>query len=68
MILDDPKDASQLHHALGQVLSQPALTNHLIQGATDFARHYEWREMALKQEALYLSAMAAKTAVNTLTD
>jgi len=66
VILDDPEDTSQLHQAIGQVLSQPVLRHHLIQGATDFAMHYEWREMALSQEALYFSAMADKTAVSAM--
>jgi len=64
VILDDPRDASQLHRALDQVLTQPALQHHLTQGAIAFAGQYEWHEMAFKQEALYLSAMAEKTAVN----
>lgn len=62
VILDDPEGASQLHQAISQVLTQPALQHHLIQGATDFAMHYEWREMALRQEALYFAAMAEKAA------
>ena len=66
VILDDPEDASQLHQAIGQVLTQPALRHHLIQGASDFAMHYEWREMAHRQEALYFSAMAEKAAVSAM--
>ena len=66
VILDDPEDACQLHQAIGQVLTQPALEHHLIQGATDFAMHYEWCEMALRQDALYFLAMAEKTAVSRL--
>jgi UDP-glucose:(heptosyl)LPS alpha-1,3-glucosyltransferase len=66
VILDDPEDASQLHLAIGQVLAQPALQHHLIQGATDFAMHYEWREMAHRQEALYFAAMAEKSAVSAI--
>ena len=63
VILDDPKDASHLLHALGQVLTQPALQNQLIRGATDFAWHYQWREIALKQEKLYFLAIEAKNAI-----
>jgi UDP-glucose:(heptosyl)LPS alpha-1,3-glucosyltransferase len=64
VILDDPEDASQLHQALERVLTQPALKSHLIRGGIDFARHYEWYEMALKQEALYFSAVQGKSAAH----
>lgn len=61
VILDDPKDASQLQQAIDPVLTQPALRNHLIRGAIDFASHHEWCETAFRQEALYFSVMAEKT-------
>ena len=60
VILDEPKDAFRLHLTLEQVLTQPALQKQLIQGATAFARQYEWHEIAIKQEMLYFSAIAAK--------
>lgn len=63
VVLNDPGDASQLYQAIGQVLTQSALQHRLIQGATDFAMNYEWREMAVSQEALYFAAMTEKTAV-----
>ena len=62
LILENPKDAAALAQALTQVLGQPALAGRLAQGAADFARHYQWRELALKQEALYFSALSAKNA------
>ena len=34
----------------------------LAQGATDFAQGYQWRELALKQEALYFSVLAERPA------
>ena len=63
VILDEPKDAFRLHRTLEQFLTQPVLQKQLIQGATAFARQYEWREIALKQEALYFSVIAAKNTV-----
>jgi len=62
MVLDDPKDAVHLQQLLAQVLGDPALQARLTQGATEFARHYQWHALALKQEALYLSAFAQKNA------
>lgn len=64
MILDDPKNVPGLAQALLDVLNQPALAGRLAQGATDFARHYQWRELALKQEALYFSVLVAKNAAH----
>jgi glycosyltransferase involved in cell wall biosynthesis len=64
MILDNPRDASNLtqilEQLLGQSCGQQALKDRLMQGATDFAVHYQWREIALKQEAMYFSVLAAK--------
>ncbi len=68
MILDDPRDADHLTQVLAQVLGQScdqqALKDRLLQGATDFAAHYQWREIALKQEALYFSVLLAKKAAS----
>ncbi len=64
MILDDPRDAGHLARVLEQLLEQQALQDRLVRGATGFAAHYQWREIALKQEALYFSALAAKNAAN----
>lgn len=60
MILDDPRNANHLAQVLEQVLGQQALKERLVQGATDFAAHYQWREIALKQEAMYFSVLVAK--------
>jgi UDP-glucose:(heptosyl)LPS alpha-1,3-glucosyltransferase len=65
MILDDPRDVSQVAQVLGQVLGQQALQDQLVQGAKGFAAHYQWREIALKQEALYFSVVAARKAAGT---
>ncbi|UUZ73630.1 glycosyltransferase [Polaromonas sp. P1(28)-8] len=59
MILEDPRDANKLAQLIQQVMGQPALQDRLMQGATEFARHYQWREIALQQEALYFAALAA---------
>lgn len=61
LILDEPKDASGLRYALERVLFRPEINEQLSQGALDFAKQYEWREIALKQEMLYFSAFSAKT-------
>lgn len=55
MVLDDPCDAAHLGQVLAKVLGQPALRAQLAQGAVDFARHYQWRDLALRQEMLYFS-------------
>lgn len=60
LLLDAPKDADQLRNALERVLFEPVFNKQLAQGAADFSRHYEWCEMALKQETLYFSAIAVK--------
>jgi glycosyltransferase involved in cell wall biosynthesis len=61
LLLDDPRNAGELARVLGDLLGQPALRETLSEGATAFAAHYQWREIALQQEALYFSALAAKT-------
>lgn len=64
MILDDPRDALCLIRVLQQIFSQQALENQLGHGATEFAAHYQWETIALQQEAVYFSVLAAKKAVN----
>ena len=61
LILNDPQDVSALARSLQDVLAQPALATRLGRGAADFARHYQWRELALRQEALYFAVLAEKT-------
>lgn len=60
MILDDPRDAANLRLVLKQVLSQAELKSQLARGAADFAAHYQWSEISLKQEAIYFSVLTAK--------
>ncbi len=59
MVLDDPRDAAHLGQVLGRMLDESALGAQLRQGAVDFARHYQWVDIALQQEALYLSSASA---------
>ena len=59
-ILDNPKDAAQLHQALERILTQTAVQNDLSQAATAFAGDYQWSELARKQELLYFSVLAQK--------
>lgn len=61
MILRAPSDADQLAKTLEQVLNKPELQDQLEQGAKAFAAHYQWREIALKQESVYLSVVGAKS-------
>jgi len=61
LLLDDPRDAGELARVLGDLLGQPALRESLSRGAVAFAERYQWREIALQQEALYFSAVAAKS-------
>ena len=60
LILDDPRNASQLHEALERVLAHPALQHRLAQGSINFASYHLWPGIALKQEALYALAVAGK--------
>lgn len=61
LLLDDPRDAGELTRVLGDLLGRPALRETLSRGAAAFAERYQWREIALQQEALYFSALAAKS-------
>ena len=60
MILHDPRDAAGLIKLLVQVLGQQALQDRLGQAATEFAAQYQWETIALQQEAVYFSVLAAK--------
>lgn len=62
-LLDNPRDAVELTRVLGDLLGRAALREALSARAVAFAAHYQWREIALQQEALYYSAMAAKAPV-----
>jgi UDP-glucose:(heptosyl)LPS alpha-1,3-glucosyltransferase len=61
LLLDDPRDAAELTRVLQDLLAQAALRETLSGGAVAFAAHYQWREIALQQEALYFAAFAAKS-------
>jgi len=56
MVLDDPCDAAHLGKVLARMLDEPALGTQLRQGAIDFARYYQWGDIAFQQEALYFSS------------
>jgi glycosyltransferase involved in cell wall biosynthesis len=66
LMLDDPRDAGELAQVLGGLLGQAALRETLSEGAVAFAAHYQWREIALQQESLYFSAVAAKASSGRL--
>ncbi len=68
MVLDDPRDAAHLGQVLARILGEPALQAQLQRGAIDFARHYQWRDIALQQEALYLSRASADCSAGLATD
>ena len=53
IILDDPRDASALATAILEVLDCPDFAARLAKEAVAFARHYQWRELAVVQESLY---------------
>jgi len=55
LIIDNPLDPEELHQALAQALNQPSLRKRLSKNAVDFASCYQWDQLALKQEALYLA-------------
>ncbi|MDB5869877.1 MAG: glycosyl transferase, group 1 [Polaromonas sp.] len=60
LMLDDPRNASQLHEALERLLAESALKDQLTKGSISFASHHLWPAIALKQEALYALAVAGK--------
>ncbi|MBW8721522.1 MAG: glycosyltransferase family 4 protein [Polaromonas sp.] len=60
LMLGDPKDAGELAQVLGDLLVRPGLRQTLSEGAVAFASNYQWREIALQQESLYFSAVAAR--------
>ena len=53
IILDDPRDASALATAILEVLDCPDFAARLAKEAVAFAKHYQWRELAVEQESLY---------------
>ena len=62
LILDDPKDVRGLAHALLKVLDHPAFAGQLAQEAKHFTDHYQWNNLAAKQEALYFLVADGKAA------
>ena len=60
MILDDPKNVGSLARAIQQTLGPQARREKLMAGAVNFARHYQWSEIASQQEAVYFSVLAGK--------
>lgn len=64
MVLDDPRDAARLGQVLARMLDDSALGAQLRQGAIDFARNYQWVDIALQQEALYVSSATAMQQAN----
>jgi len=67
MVLDDPRDAAHLGQVLARMLGEPQLQAQLRQGAADFARHYQWRDIALQQETLYFSSASANCSAGQVT-
>lgn len=61
LLLQDPRDADEVTRVLADLLGQPALQETLSRGAAAFAARYQWREIALQQEALYFAAVAGKS-------
>lgn len=64
LIVVDPLDPSEMRHALEQVLTQPLLRAQLSRGAITFAYCYQWSELALQQESLYLAVKADKNSID----
>ena len=58
LILNNPKDATELSEALKKLLSNNELRNTLSHQAAQFADGFAWAELARQQEAVYLSAKA----------
>lgn len=58
LILEDPRDATNLAKLIGQTLSNPVLRKELIDAGLVFAESYLWSEIALQQEQIYLSVLS----------
>ena len=54
LILQDPRDATALAHALRRTSQEPKLRQRLSQTAVQLARQHQWSATALQQEAIYL--------------
>ncbi len=61
MILENPKDAPLLARTILEVTRSPALAGRLAQGATEFAKNYQWRDRAAQQESLYFQVEQEKS-------
>jgi UDP-glucose:(heptosyl)LPS alpha-1,3-glucosyltransferase len=61
LVLSNPRDPVALGQAIELALAQP-LQAQLSRGAEAFADAYEWRRLALQQEAIYLELDRAKKA------
>ena len=55
MLLDNPRSVSEISQAVQRVLDNPTLRNGLVERGTQFARLFQWREIAKLQETLYFS-------------
>jgi glycosyltransferase involved in cell wall biosynthesis len=60
LILDDPRSVASLAQTLQQLIVSPVLQQTLSTGASGFARHYDWKALAVQQEALYFSVNIQK--------
>jgi glycosyltransferase involved in cell wall biosynthesis len=58
LILDDPRNVATLAQTLRALIASPVLQQTIAMGASDFARHYDWKALAEQQEALYVSVSA----------
>ena len=54
VILEGPKNVRCLKEAILNIVCSPLYAGQLSNGAIEFAKQYEWRELAASQEALYL--------------
>jgi UDP-glucose:(heptosyl)LPS alpha-1,3-glucosyltransferase len=61
LILEDPKDVTNLAKLIGQTLSNPVLRKELIDAGLVFAESYLWSEIALQQEQMYFSVLSKVT-------
>ena len=66
LVLSDPQDPVELHHALEQVLDQTGVSAHLSRGALEFANQYQWAGIARQQEMLYCDVVASRHGASTV--
>jgi UDP-glucose:(heptosyl)LPS alpha-1,3-glucosyltransferase len=60
LLLENPRDPTELARALSDALDSQGLRQRLMQAGRVFARHHQWSEVARRQAGVYSAAMQAR--------